>query len=66
MVVVKWSDKVEEYGNNIDSHLCSGLYKEENNSLVPCSVTDPDSKMNCFTWSKEKNDWIVTEDQYDE
>ena len=22
--------------------------------------------MNCFTWSKENNDWIVPEDQYDE
>ena len=22
--------------------------------------------MNCFTWSKDKNNWIVTEDQYDE
>ena len=66
MVVVKCSDKVEGYGDNIDSPLCSGLYKEEDNSLIPWSGSDPDSKMNCFTWSKEENDWIVPEDQYNE
>ena len=66
MVVVKWSDKVEGYGDDIDSPLCGGLYKEEEDSLVNCSGTDPDSKMNCYTWSKENNDWIVLEYQYDE
>ena len=66
MVVVKWSDKVEGSGNNIDSPLYGGLYKEEDDSLVPWSGTDQDSKMNCFTWSKYHNDWIVPEDQYDE
>ena len=29
MVVFKWSDKVEGSGDNIDSPLCGGLYKEE-------------------------------------
>ena len=66
MVVVKWSDKVEGSGDNIDSPLCGGLYKEEEDYLVPWSGTDPDAKMNGFTWSKVKNDWIVPEDQYDE
>ena len=66
MVVVKWSYKVEGSGENIDSPLCGGLYKEEDDSLVPWPGTDPDAKMNCFTWFKEKNDWIVLEDQYDE
>ena len=27
MVVIKWSDKVEGSGDNIDSPLCGGLYK---------------------------------------
>ena len=66
MVVVKWSDKVEGSGDDIDSPLCGGLYKEEEDSLVPWSGTDPDTNMNSFTWSKENNDWIVPEDQYDE
>ena len=35
MVVVKWSDKVEGSGDNIDSLLCGGLYKEEGNFLFP-------------------------------
>ena len=52
MVVVKWSDKVEGFGYHIYSPLCSGLYKEEYDSLVSWSGTDPDSKINFFTWSK--------------
>ena len=65
MVVIKWSEKVEGSGDNIYSPLYGVLYQEEKNSLVTWSVTDPDAKMNCFTWSKENNDWIVTEDQYE-
>ena len=66
MVVIKWSEKEKGSGDNIDSPLCGGFYKEEDDSLVPWSGTDPDAKMNCFTWYKDKNDWIVPEDQYDE
>ena len=65
MVVVKWSDKVEGSEDDIDSPLCGGLYKEDTD-IVPWSGTDPDAKMNCFTWSKEDNDWIVSGDQYNE
>ena len=66
MVVIKWSEKVEGSGDNIDSPMCGGLYKEEDDSLVPWSGKDTDTKMNCFTWSKDNNDWIVPEDQYNE
>ena len=59
MLVVQWSDKVEGSGDDIDSPLCGGLYKEEKDSLVPWYGTDPDAKMNYFTWSKENDDWIV-------
>ena len=40
MVVIKWSDKVEGSGDNIESPLCGGLYKKEEDSLVPWSGTD--------------------------
>ena len=53
MVVVKWSDKGEGSGENIDAPLCGGLYKEEDYSLVPWSGIYPYSKINRFTWSKE-------------
>ena len=46
MTGVKWSEKVEGSGDNIDSPLCSVLYKEEDDSLVPWSGTNSDSKMN--------------------
>ena len=35
MVFVKWSDKLEGSGDNIASTLCGGLYKEEDDYLVP-------------------------------
>ena len=59
MVVIKWSENVEGSGENIDSPLYGGLYKEEKHYLVPWSGTDSVSNMNCFTLSKENNDWIV-------
>ena len=46
MVVIKWSDTVEGFGDNIDSPLCGGLYNEEYKSLVPWSGTDPYDKIN--------------------
>ena len=66
MVVAKLSDKVEGLEDNIYAPLCGGLYKEEEYCLVPWSGTDPDSKRNCFTWSKESNDCIVTDNHYNE
>ena len=66
MVVVKWSEKVKGSACNIYSPLCGMLYEEEDNYLIPWSGTDPDANINCFTWSKEENDWIVPGDQYNE
>ena len=31
----KWSEKVEGYGDNMNSPLCGGLYKEEDDLLFP-------------------------------
>ena len=45
-VVIKWSEKVEGSGDKTNSPLYGGLYKKEDDSLVPWSGTDPDSKMN--------------------
>ena len=53
MANVKWSDKEEGSGDDIDSPLCGGLYKEEKD-IIPWSGTDPDAQMNCFTWSKKR------------
>ena len=49
MVVLKWLEKVERSGDNIDLPLCGGLNKGEDDYLVPWSETDPDAKMNLFT-----------------
>ena len=35
MVIIKWSEEVEDYEDNIDSPLCGGLYKEDKDSLIP-------------------------------
>ena len=64
MVVVKWSEKVEGYGDNIDPPLCCVLFKEEDDSLFPWSGTYPYAKVYCLNCSKEENDWIVPGYQY--
>ena len=66
MAVVKWSVKVEESRDNIDAPLCGGLYKEEDDSLVPWSGSYVYANMNCFNWSKDNSDWIVPGDKYNE
>ena len=66
MIFVKWSDKVEGSGDNIDAPLYGGLYKEEDNYLVPWSGKDPYAKINCFAWPREYTDWIVPGDKYNE
>ena len=50
---------MEGSGDKIDAPLWGGLYKEEDEYLVPWSGTDPDAKMNCFTWSKDGDYWIL-------
>ena len=49
MVVIKWLDLVEGLKE------CSGSHKEENGSIIRCSVTYPYAKINCFTWSRDDN-----------
>ena len=53
---------MEGLGDNIYAPLCEGIYKGKEYSVVTCSGTDRDSNMNCFTCSKDDNDWIVPQD----
>ena len=46
MVIVKWSYKLEELVDNIYNPLFSGLYKEEDESLVNWSGGKRDAKIN--------------------
>ena len=66
MVVIKCSDAIKEPRFKVDGPQYGGLYKEHNGSIIPWSGTDPDAKMNCFTWSTEENDWIFLGNQYNE
>ena len=66
MVVIRWSDAIKRPKVKVDGPICGELYKEYYGSIVTWSGTDPDDKMNSFTWSKEDNDWIVIGDQYNE
>ena len=66
MLVIKWSNKMEGSGDNIYAILCGGLYKDRDDCLVLWSLKNSDAKMNCFTWSKDENDWIVPGDPYNE
>ena len=66
MVVIKWSDAIQGRRVKVDGPQCGGLYKEDNESIIPWSGTDPDAKMNSFTWSTEENNWIFLGGQYNE
>ena len=66
MVVIKWSDAIKEPKVKVDGPQCGGLYKEDNGYIIPWSGSDPDAKMNSFTWSTEENDWIFLGNQYNE
>ena len=50
MVVVKWSEKLEGLGDEIDDTLCGKTHKEYYSSIVPWSGTYLDTSMNCSTW----------------
>ena len=66
MVVIKCSDAIKGPRFKVDGPQCGGLYKEDNGYIIPWSGTDPDAKMNSFTWSKEENDWIFLGNQYNQ
>ena len=53
MVVIKLSDAIKGQRVKVDGPQCGGLYKEDNESITPWSGTDPDAKINSFTWSTE-------------
>ena len=66
MVAVKWPHAIKGPIVKVDGPLCGGLYKEDYRFIVIWSGKYPDSNLNCFTWSKEQNNWIVPGDQYNE
>ena len=65
-MVIKCSDAIKGPRVKVDGPLCGGLYKEDRGSIITWSGTDPDSKMNSFSWSTEDNYWIVLGGQYNE
>ena len=66
MVVIKWPDAIKGPIVKVDGPHCGGLYKEDNGYIIPWSGTDPDAKINSFTWSIEENYWIVLGGRYNE
>ena len=66
MVVIRWAEATIGRRVKVDGPQCGGLYKEDNESIIPWSGTDPDAKMNSFTCSTEENYWIFLGGQYNE
>ena len=56
MMVIKWADAIKGRRVKVDGPQYGGLYKEDNESIITWSGTDPDAKMNYFTCSTEEND----------
>ena len=50
-VVIKFSDTIKRSIVKVDVPQCGGLYKEDHGYIITRSGTDPDAKMNSFTWS---------------
>ena len=65
-MVIKWSDAIKGPKVKVDGPLRGGLYKEDHGHIVTWLGTDPDAKMNSFTWSQEDNYLIFLGDQYNE
>ena len=63
MLVIIWSDVINEPRDKVDGPLYGVLYKEDHGSILTWSGTDPDAKLNCLTCYKEENDWIVPGDK---
>ena len=66
MVVIKLSDAIKEPRVKVYGPQCAGLYQRDNGSIITWSGTDPDAKVNSFTWSTDENDWIFLGNQYNE
>ena len=64
MMVIKWIDQIKGPRVKVYGSLCGRLYKKYHGCIVPWSGTDPDSKMNSFTWYKDENYWIFLGDKY--
>ena len=53
MVVIKWSDAIKGQRVRVDDPQCGGLYKEDNESIIILSGTDPDAKMKTSITGKD-------------
>eukprot|EP00957_Ditylum_brightwellii_P211334 15366058-Ditylum_brightwellii.AAC.1 len=45
-------------GHTIATLICGGIFKDKNQDkvlIIPWSGTDPDSKINCYSWSKDES-----------
>eukprot|EP00957_Ditylum_brightwellii_P039905 3021174-Ditylum_brightwellii.AAC.1 len=43
-------------GHTIATPICRGIFKDKNQDkepIIPWSGTDPDSKVNCYSWSED-------------
>ena len=50
IVVINCSDAIKGPIVKVDGPQFCGLYKGDHGSIIPWSGTDPDAKMNSFTW----------------
>ena len=54
-------------GQAINMPICGGIFKDKNQDktlIIPWSGTDPDSKINCYSWSKDERKWQIPISQH--
>eukprot|EP00957_Ditylum_brightwellii_P161343 12284962-Ditylum_brightwellii.AAC.1 len=53
--------------HTIATQICGGIFKDENQEkelIIPWSGTDPDSKVNYYSWSKDDSKWQIPISQH--
>eukprot|EP00957_Ditylum_brightwellii_P000635 49313-Ditylum_brightwellii.AAC.1 len=54
-------------GHTIATQICGGIFKDKNQDkepIIPWSGTDPDSKVNCYSWSEDDSKWQIPRSQH--
>eukprot|EP00957_Ditylum_brightwellii_P130723 9972923-Ditylum_brightwellii.AAC.1 len=54
-------------GHTIAMLLCGGIFKDKNQDkelIIPWCGTDPDSKINCYSWSKDDSKLKMSKSQH--
>ena len=67
--VLKWNDTVAAISKGVPVPQCGGIFKdvkggEDKVTFVPFVGTDPDRKINCWSWDQKEDEWTISSAAY--